>query len=356
MNGDYAMSENLPIPVTVSAVPVLADPASAGLLEEIAVCIRAIEKVTVKNAIVIGQSLRTAHDLIRVNVKAEHTHARCFNQGGNDNRPNRVVKRTWTQWLEDNFAWTDRTARRYISLANLSDQKNVLVDIEKINISMTALYAIASMFDGNPKANTAEREGALAALQEARSSRVTTRRMQAIVAPFMIERNAEITAKAKATAAEHPERTEAGQRARDDANRRHYLESHADLKAATRSGEALQMIEQIRRDGKNVKISDNKMRELFNTIARLEASLRDDVETWQVATSQLKPEALRAIIDKLELCYQTRGRSRFEEPDVDAEDVDEPRTQSKTIGPKLRVVAGGKLGKFPAKKLRGKAA
>jgi hypothetical protein len=96
-------------------------------LAEIATQIKALEKRTIANVVEIGRLLHEASE------KCEHG--------------------TYREWLKTEFSWSHDTARNYRSVYNLA-QKTKISSFAKFDVSISALYLIAKMPDGDPTRDT----------------------------------------------------------------------------------------------------------------------------------------------------------------------------------------------------------
>jgi hypothetical protein len=50
----------------------------------------------------------------------------------------------WERWLKEEFDWSDRTARRYVSVASAFSSDTVSADFDTLTIEANALYALAA--------------------------------------------------------------------------------------------------------------------------------------------------------------------------------------------------------------------
>ncbi len=155
----------------------------------------------------------------------------------------------WMKWVETQFAWSDQTLRRYIKAYKLSKQ----IDVTGLNLSISALHIVVDLHAAR------RHEQVYEILTAAETSRVTKKIALLIAEPPFVE--------------SPPVAPPASKKPRSR------------LKA------------------------DRARASLFGLCRAIKYPLKD----WEDAAQSVPPVQLRTIIDRLELIYQTRTASRFED-------------------------------------------
>ena len=163
----------------------------------------------------------------------------------------------WLQWIKNNFAWSDQTARRYVKVFKMSERVNLI----GLNLSAGAAHFIVDLHASDNKDPAIKR-----ILKHAETSRVTATIAKRIAAPPAVIEPPPPDPRIEAIIAAEP-----------------------------------------------TNVSNTARKSIHSALYQLGKMVKHGVEVWEFEAQGLDPVKLRTIIDRLELIYQSRTASRFED-------------------------------------------